>query len=332
MKLVEGSAATKKSWIRYLENSQRDWGLYGHDMGIHDLNMTIGGWIPTKVTTIGGRSGMGKTAMVLPMFDAGKQVINGRRCEFCFFTWEMESSFIVDRYITYKTNISSRYLTQGAKLLSLNDKELIKSAYDEAYKLPVSFQEHSLDISHVKKVFTEFVEQCKEKAKIEGIEIIPVGVVDYIGMASFSGSGLRTYGIGEFMSEIKSMCNHTGGCFLNIAQINRGADTKDMPDRADFADSQSIENNSDNLVVIHRPEYNQVSTVRNPKTGEDEDAVGKMMLRILKSRDYGTGDVLLGTDIKRYKFWNLGLGEDFDYRGLYSDENFWKESLGLANR
>ena len=49
-----------QSWERLNENINRDWDLYGYDFGIHRINMAIGGIVPTRVTTIGARSGSGK--------------------------------------------------------------------------------------------------------------------------------------------------------------------------------------------------------------------------------------------------------------------------------
>lgn len=330
LRIVDQSQATKKSWSRYLENKNRDWGLYGHDTGIHDLNMAIGGWIPTKLTTIAGRSGMGKTALSSCMFDAGSRVLNGRRAEFCFFSWEMESSYLVDRFVSYKTGISSRWLTQGTKFLSEYQNELIKAAYQEAETLPVKYQEMSIDINKVKRVFLDFVKEVKEKSKKEGIEIIPVGIIDYIGMAKFDNQGLRTYGIGDFMSQLKSLCNQTGGCFCVIAQINRSADEREVPERSDLSDSQSIENNSDNLIIVHRPEYNHIETVKDPKTKEEISSKDKMIMRVLKGRDFGTGDFLLGCDVKKYRFWNLDQDMNYPYWELYNKESFWKSQFRLA--
>lgn len=328
-KLVNQKDATVKSWNRFLENKERKWGLYGHDMGIHDLNLAIGGWIPTKVTTIGGRSGMGKTALITPMLKGAARVLNGRRAEFCMFSWEMEASLMVDRYISMETGLSSRFLTQGAKLLPDKVIDKIKGAYTNAKNLPISYQQHSTNISAVRKIFLEFVEETKKKAKLEGVDIIPVGIIDFIGMAQYEGQGLRTYGIGDFMSQIKQLCNETGACFLIIAQINRSVDSKEYPDRADFSDSQSIENNSDNLIAIHRPEYVGADTIKDPKSGDMLDAKNKMMFRVLKGRDFGIGDFVSSCEIKNYRFWNLNHEFDFEYWNLYNDEQFWKAHFDL---
>lgn len=329
-KLISQEQATVKSWSRFLDNRKKEWGLHGHDMGVHQLNLMLGGWIPSKVTTIGARSGIGKTALTVPMFDAGNRVLNGRRAEFLFFSWEMESSYLVDRHICYKTGLTLRMLNQGAKLLSEKTLEKVKSAYSDAKSLPVTYQQNSLNIKTVRAVALEFIKECEEKSKVEGVTIQPVIVIDYIGLALFEGAGLRTYGIADFMNGVKQLVNDTGASALVLAQINRGADEKDIPDRSDFSDSQSIEQASDNLVLLHRPEYNRIETILDPVSRIEIDSTNKMLVRVLKGRDYGTGDSLIECSIKNFQFWDRDHEPNFNYWELYSQRDFWLNHFGLS--
>ena len=328
--LITQHSATEKSWHRFQDNRKRDWGLYGIDTGIHPLNLLIGGWIPTKLTTIGGRSGAGKSALVVQMFKEGSRVANGRRAEFLFFTWEMESSYIVDRHVCNTVGITNRMLQQGAKLLGENTMVDIKSAYNDASKLSVSYQEMSTDIEHVKLLTKKFTEECAEKSKAEGIHVQPVVIIDYVQMSQFEGNGLRTYGIGDFMNGAKKIANETGASFCIFAQLKRTSDDKDMPERNDFADSQSIEMASDNLLLIHRPEYNGIETIKDPETGLELPSEGKMLIRALKGRDFGTGDILINCDVKYFRFWDINHDWGYEYHHLYESKDFWLNYFNLG--
>lgn len=328
-KLVSQREATIESWERFKTNKERDWGLFGHDMGLHQFNLMLGGWIPKKVTTIGGRSGMGKTALTVEMFKAGNRVLNGKRAEFLFFSWEMGPSYMVDRHICNQLGVTLRMLNQGAKLLTSTQQERLEGIYKEASRLPVTYQEFSTNIDTVKALGYEFVEECKKKSKIEGIEIQPVIVIDYIGMAQFDGSGLRTYGIGDFMNGFKQFCNVTGAAGCIFAQINRSADDKPVPDRSDFSDSQSIEMASDNLLIIHRPEYNGEKTMWDPLLGKEIQSDNKMLVRVLKGRDYGTGDFVVESDVAHFRFHDPSQKWDFPYYEMYQSSEFWLNHFGL---
>ncbi len=330
--LVSQHDATKRSWNRFQSNRTKEWGLYGCDTGHHSLNMLIGGWIPGKVTTIGARSGVGKTALVSQMASGAGRVLNGKRAEILFCSWEMESSYLIDRHICHGTGITNKMLNQGAKLIGDNKLEEIKKIYNEAKGLPVTYQEMSTSLSTVKAYVFDFVKKCVEKSEKEGIDIQPVIIIDYIQMANFEGSGLRTYGIGDFMNGIKQTANETGAAFCVFAQIKRTADDKDMPERNDFADSQSIEMASDNLILLHRPEYNNIPVMMDPTTQTEIDSTNKMLIRVLKGRDYGIGDILINCEIKYFRFWSLDHDDyNFPYWELYSEKEFWLNHFGLNN-
>ncbi len=323
--------AVDQSYKRLTTNISREWGLYGADTGLHTLNMAIGGLIPTRLTTIGARSGTGKTSIVAQLFDAGSRIVGGRRCEFLFFTWELDPSLIVDRLICNKAGVTLRMLNQGAKLLSKKTLGEINQAYGSAEGLPIYYQPISLDINSIRVLSLEFVKRCKEKAVVEGVDILPVAVVDYLNMAMFEGSGLRTYGIADFMNGLKQLANETGMSWVVLAQLNRAVDKEArIPDRADFSDSSAIENASDNLVVLYRPEYHNIRTIMNPSTGVEEDSTDKMLMRILKCRDYGPGDALMNCSVKNFRFWAEDHTWDYPYYKDYSKEDFWLKKFNLT--
>ena len=328
-RLVSQREATLDSWKRFKQNKDRDWGLFGHDMGLHQFNLMLGGWIPKKVTTVGGRSGSGKTGLTVEIFKGGARVLNNRRAEFLFYTWETGPGYLVDRHICNSMGITLRMLNQGAKLLTEEQTRQLDAYYKEAAKLPVTYQEFSTNIATVKSLGYEFVDECKRKSEVEGVEIQPVIVIDYIGMAQFEGSGLRTYGIGDFMNGFKQFCNTTGASGLVFAQINRGADNKPVPDRTDFSDSQSIEMASDNLLVIHRPEYNGDKTMWDPGQEKEIPSDNKMLVRVLKGRDYGTGDFIMESDVKHFRFHDPTHKYDYPYYHLYESKEFWINHFGL---
>src|SRR6185436_6206700 len=282
-KLTTQYQATTESWERFKHNRTRDWSLFGHDMGIHQLNLALGGWIPGKITTIGGRSGHGKTAIISPMLKASARVLNGRRAEFLFFSWEMGASYLVDRIVCSEVGVTLRMLNQGAKLLSENHLNTINKVYKEISKIPVTYQQFSTNIEQIKSIGYEFIEECEKKSEIEGVFVQPVIVVDYVGMAQFDGDGLRTYGIAAFMNGLKQFVNSTGAAALVLAQINRSADDKLVPDRSDFSDSQAIEMASDNLLILHRPEYVGQKVVFDPQANMEISSENKTLVRVLKS-------------------------------------------------
>jgi replicative DNA helicase len=331
-KIVSQRKAVEESWERLSINRVREWDLYGYDTGVHPLNMAIGGIIPTKVTVIGGRSGSGKTALTTPMFDATlRRKVDGSRIEYLFFTWELDPSIVIDRAICSRANVTLRQLNQGAKLLGEKTMAQIKSAYSLASKFPISYHIYSTNIAEVIAVSREFVERCKAKGELEGAHVQPVICIDYLNMAQFEEEGLRTYGIADFMNRLKGFCNETKAAAVVFTQLKREVDKSNkLPDRSDFSDSAAIENAADNLVVIYRPEYHNIDLVIDPDTGIEVDSRGKMLVRILKCRDYGTGDVLINCDIKHFRFWDKFQRHDQEYWKDYGTKEFWMREFNLT--
>lgn len=318
--------AVTQSWERLNENINRDWDLYGYDFGIHRINMAIGGIVPTRITTIGARSGSGKTSLLCPMFEASlRQKGNLSRVEYLLFSWELDPSIVTDRAICSRVGLTLRQLNQGAKLLSQETMRTVKSAYSVVSKFPVVYQTHSIDINHIRRIATEFVAVCAEKSKIAGYHIQPVICIDYLNMAQFEVAGLRTYGIADFMNGLKQFCNETRAAAVVFAQLSRDTDKANkIPDRADFSDSAAIENASDNLIVMWRPEYHNVAKVYDPDINEEIESRGKLLVRVLKGRDYGTGDFLINCDMKHFRFWDQMHSFDEDYWERYRNPEFWQ--------
>ena len=329
--LISQRGAVGESWNRLNLNRSRDWDLYGFDIGVHPLNMAIGGIVPTRVTVIGGRSGSGKTALTCPIFEATlRKKADGSRVEYLFFTWELDPSIVVDRSICSRVGLTLRQLNQGAKLLNDRTIDRIKDAYAVASKFPITYHIYSTDIEEVKAISLEFIRRCREKSKVEGCYIHPVICVDYLNMAQFEDAGLRTYGISAFMNGIKQLCNQEKISAIIFAQLSRETDKQHkIPDRADFSDSASIENAADNLIVIYRPEYHNIPTIIDPDTNTEVDSRGKVLVRVLKGRDYGIGDFLINCDIKHFRFWDQTHHFDYEYWKDYTEKDFWMKEFGL---
>ncbi len=330
-KLIPQRSAVTDSWDRLNLNRERSWDLYGYDIGIHPINMAIGGIVPTRLTVVGGRSGSGKTALSVPMFNAStRRKVDGSRLAYLFFTWELDPSIVIDRSICSTTSLTLRQLNQGAKLLTDKTMAAVKTAYDFASKFPIHYHIHSTDINDVRAVAFDFIKKCREISKVEGAYVHPVILIDYLNMAQFDTAGLRTYGIADFMNGLKQLCNQERCSAIVFAQLSRETDRQNkIPDRADFSDSAAIENAADNLLVLYRPEYHGIPTIVNPDTGLEIDSRGKALIRVLKGRDYGVGDFIINCDIKHFRFWDFNHHWDEEYYKSYSNEKFWIDEFGL---
>lgn len=294
------------------------------------MNLAFNGWQPGKVITVAARSSMGKTSFVMPMLYRGGVLRDSRRAEFLVLSWEMQDTDYIKRLVALDSGIDNKMMMQGAKLLSAEQEQVITSSFSSMADLPIQYQIASTNQKVVSSLVYDFIEECENKSKNQGIQIQPIVVIDHIGLAQFEKTGLRTYQIGEFIFTMKQIANHTGCSFIILNQINRSSDqTKDIPNVADISDSQSVEQTSDAMIILHRPEHYRIDTLTDPRTGDEIDSRGKTIVRIGKNRMGNVGDVIVNSDMRLARYWYPSHEWSYDYNELYKKEDFWRKIFKL---
>jgi len=337
LKLITQKEAVRTSYDRLVANRKRGFGLGGVSTGIDAINLSIGGFLPEKVSVFAARSGIGKTGLINSFIAGGHPVRQNKRGSYLVMSWEMSPSLLVTREICRIKGMTQGLFLNGASLLGDQTMKEIEDIYSECATYDVEYQTVSTNLTNVKKLTEQFVERCRANEQKEGIEIQPIIVIDFIQMMKGEDGGLKTYQLSDFMVGIKDTANETGAHFAVLAQLQREVDSKSEPERDNLSDSKSIEDSSDSMVFLHRPEYNNIDEIRDPKTGGDynngnpnvKNSENVMMLRTLKDRNFGTRDTLINIDIKHFRFWNLGDEWDTDFHHKYTKKAFWLEYFNL---
>jgi replicative DNA helicase len=114
---------------------------------------------------------------------------------------------------------------------------------------------------------------------------------------------------------------------LILAQLNRSSDNKELPEVSDISDSSSIENNSDVIILGHRPEKLRKELVKDPETGNDVPSNNRILWLYEKNRGGKTPHILGRCDVAYNRFWNSSHTWDHNYIEDYKDPNFWKKHL-----
>lgn len=322
--IVSQKEASKKSFERFDYNLTRPVGLYGTDTGHHLFNMVHGGHVPTKILTYAQRASGGKTTILVNMTEAAARIDNGRRSEIFVASWEMEASYLIDRYVSYKTGIPIMKL-RYPRSLSVPQRTAIHNAYALADKLPIQYHQQSTDVYKLMKELDNFLKYCRMKESQEGVKIQPVFALDFIGrIRGASKYNNKTYDIENFLQELKQYANTTGLSVFILAQILRSADEKEYPDLVDIKDSSTIEDNSDTLIIAHRPSYYGRDLMRDPQTGLDIPSENRMLWRVVKAREAQPRDEIVNCDMSCFRIWPDGMQWDTPYYQRYNDEKFWQ--------
>jgi replicative DNA helicase len=330
--LISQSEASKKSYERYNQALKSQTGLIGTDTGHHDINLATGGHMGGKITTLAARSGIGKTGTIIPMVKAAARVYNNRRSEIICFSWEMGPDYLIDRMICHDLGITLSQL-RYPKILPEGIRKQINTIYNNVAKLPITYHTQSTNIETCAAVMDKFLETIHKKSQMEGVKIQPVMFLDFIGRIKDSGQykGSKTYSIEHFLMGLKQYINHSDYAAFILAQILRSADEKEFPDVVDIKDSSSIEENSDNLILVSRPEYLGKETIKNPRTGDEMPSKDKLLMRFVKTRENQPHDVITNCDMRYFRFHSMECPAfDFDYCSeYYTQENYWESKMNL---
>jgi len=330
LRLISQKEAVRQSYDKLVSNRKKGLGLGGVSTGIDAINLSIGGFLAEKVTVFAARSGIGKTGLINSFINGGHPVRGGKRGAYLILSWEMSPSLLVTRELCRRKEMTQGLFLNGASLIGEETMKEITELYKDYSTYDVEYQTVSTNLTTVGKLTENFVRRCKENEQKEGIEIQPIIVIDYIQMMKGEDGGLKTYQLLDFMVGIKEIANNTGAHYAILAQLQREVDSKNEPERSNLSDSKSIEDNCDSMCLMHRPEYNGLPEIRDPKTGEDVPAKNKMLIKTVKDRNFGTRDTLINCEVRYFRFWNLDEEWDFDFHQKYTSKKFWLEYFKLG--
>jgi replicative DNA helicase len=241
--------------------------------GFRTLDRVMKGLRKGRVVTIAGRPGAGKTAFSLRLLD---QIPDGERA--IYFSLEMGAREITERMMAAQTYTKLDKIIN--KTLDESEKaRLIESKIMNKYNIKI---DDSVGLS---------MDSIRAKARVEKIKHgLSVVFIDHIGLLNPSTKGMKAY---ERMTEIskglKEMAKELDITVIALSQLNRSpADRKDgEPMLSDLRDSGSIEQDSDQVILLYNPSYQDATTKSAGGQQESEQLIAK----IAKNRIGGIGQI-----------------------------------------
>lgn len=200
------------------------------------------------LVTIGGMSGIGKTAFALNLVNefAVKQ-----KHPLLFFSLESTASLWTTRMLSQVTSVPISFLLNGN--LSFDDWENLGKRLKPLEDAPIYLE--AKKVNHIDKL-CEVARKMKEE---HGIHII---FVDYVQLlnAKDGYSDNRYLDLNYVTRKLKELAKELDVPVVILSQLNRhlkeeeGIDAK-KPRISDLRDSGTIEEDSDLVILVHRPEY-----------------------------------------------------------------------------
>ena len=243
-------------WLEELDRRQKSGNKYpGILTGYRMFDVVTGGLEDGKLYVLGGRPGMGKSALAINM--AVNMAKNKKTI--LFVSLEMSSNEILKRIISYISGVKSGKL----KTASVSDEELTRivrvaetltSDYfliiDEAYQTVNSILSTAIRVNN----------QLRENGK--KIDCI---IIDHLHlMSSGTGTRDRRLEIGEITRKSKMLAGRLKCPVMLLSQLSRAEKGQNVrrPQLTDLRESGDIEQDADVVAFVHREEYYK-STVDN---------------------------------------------------------------------
>ena len=285
------------------EAAKREDHLSGVPSGFTKLDRLTSGWQKSDLVIIAARPSMGKTAFVLSM---ARNIAVEHKRPVVFFSLEMASIQLVNRLIVSETELPSDRIRNG-RLEEYEWKQLdykIKSLVEA----PIF-----IDDTPALSIF-ELRAKCRRLKVQHQIELV---IVDYLQLMTGTGDskGSREQEVSTISRALKSMAKELNVPVIALSQLNRSVELRSgnkRPQLSDLRESGAIEQDSDIVIFIHRPEKYDIY--------EDEQGnslVGIADIILSKHRNGPIGDIQLRFKEESAKFVELDAlqplsGEDMN--------------------
>ena len=257
--------------------------MNGLPTGFQSVDKFTGGWQPTDFIVIGGASSMGKTSLGLAFcYNCAKAEIPT-----AVFSYEMGDTQLLQRLVSLESQVNNRYIMKG----TIEDAELkrIHKAIDKLGKTCL------------------FVDECKDSSlsyllnkirKYVIVKKVKFFLIDYLQLVKGVGSS-REQEVAVVARELKNIAKELDVTIVALSQLSRAVERKDgcRPSLSDLRESGEIEQASDIVMLVYRPEYYGIMTDDNGQSTE-----GLVDLIFAKGRNIGTGTLPLRFQKEYTKF------------------------------
>jgi replicative DNA helicase len=247
-------------------------GMMGLSTGFKDIDKFTDGLKETDYAVLAARPSMGKSALAFNIAQrCGKNVD--------VYCMEMGQKAVYKRMILSDAGVSALKIRSG-NIEPGEKKYIMQRLSDSAMKLidgKIRVIDKRLSIAEIKSM------SRKRKAK-EGLDLI---VIDYLQLVKSTGNG-RYEQVTNISMAIREMIMDLKTPVLTLAQLNREAGAKKIPELRELKESGQIEQDADIIMLLHREDYYDITQNKRPANEGEVDLI------FAKQRDNPIGSIKLG--------------------------------------
>lgn len=263
-------------------------GVVGIPTGLIQLDKLTGGFQRSDLLILAARPSMGKTAVAMSMM---RNAAVDYKKPVAFFSLEMSAQQLMIRLISAEAKVNAHRLRQGN--LRQEDWQQIVSTIHRLAAAPIYIDDTpALSIMDLRA-------RSRLLKREHNIEMI---MVDYLQLMHAPKAESREREISMISRGLKQLAKELNIPIVALSQLNRSVEsrTDKRPMLSDLRESGSIEQDSDVVMFVHRPEYYGISVDEENRATE-----GVAELIVGKQRNGPTGDVRVAFIKEFARFENL---------------------------
>jgi replicative DNA helicase len=208
--------------------------MKGISTGWRSLDKYIGGWNKGNLVVVGGRPGMGKSALGLNFCIDGQNY-----AKHLFVSVEMSAEELAERMLADLNNIENNKI-RNANVTQHDLERMSQSIFNANFHIIDTKDNNVYNIISLLKV---------HRAKY-GLDVV---VIDYLQKLDAGGRDLRT-NVGMASTALKNFARELGITVIALAQLNREAKNS-RPELTELKESGQIEADADVVLFPFRPAY-----------------------------------------------------------------------------
>lgn len=266
----------------------------GPTTGITKLDDTIWGLLPETLIVIAGRSSMGKSAIMVDMALAAS-----KETSVYIFSLEMSENLLKKRALCNLSSLNFHQIRRGES--SVQDKDDLLLAATELEKRNIWIDDESgylgceqfwLDRFQLSREQT--MDSKIEQGIKEGVRVFFVDFLQYLTYVGFAENNHLRYS--RMTKLLYGYAKRYKVCIILLSQLRRfdqdrykddGKRIAPRPTLEDLKESGDIENHSNIVILLHRPQYYAHREIDLFSNVVEDDAE----LIIAKNRDAPTGSI-----------------------------------------
>lgn len=242
----------------------------GLSTGLLDLDDLLGGLESESLVIVAARPSMGKTAFALNVaehvsLDMGEPTL--------LVSLEMSRHAITERWLVARSRVDAYKIKTGR---GLSSREM--HAINEAHREYINANIH-IDDTPARSMLQIAANARRIKAQ-DGLSLL---IVDYIQLVEPDDPrDNRQEQVAKISRRLKTLAREIKVPVIALSQLNRGVENREdkRPRLADLRESGAIEQDADQVILLHRPDYYDAN-----------DKPGLAELIVAKNRNGATGTV-----------------------------------------